>query len=206
VVGTLGALWYATAVRAFTLIAVVALAASVLWVTSFLPRATASPSPPTVTPVLSQYENASTAVSRDGGFSVALPNGKDLWLFGDTGIFGSNGSGPMALKGFISGSTAAEGPYAAGQVPTSLSEESSPGQPLSLSASNPPALFLPAPTDVYLPDGSGGLCTSAPGQASTRWVMGAAVIPNTSEVLITYSDVCVTGPSNFRGEGWGFAE
>jgi hypothetical protein len=32
------------------------------------------------------------------------------------------------------------------------------------------------------------------------------VVPKTSEVLITYSDVCVTGPWSFRAEGWGFAE
>jgi hypothetical protein len=164
--------------------------------------ATASATP---APVLSQYENASSSVRRDAGLSVALPNGKDLWIFGDTTIYNNGGSGPMAIKGFISGGPSAEGAFAAGQIPTSLLEVPSPGSALNWSATNPPALFMPTPTNVYLPDGSGGLCSPSPGQYSARWPTGAAVVPNSSDVLVTYSEICVTGAS-FQGEGWGFME
>ena len=34
-----------------------------------------------------RYETATRRVSRDGGISVALPDGRALWLFGDTGIY-----------------------------------------------------------------------------------------------------------------------
>src|SRR5262249_54938184 len=148
------------AARTITVMAIVALVASVLWMTSSPRSARAATAAPTVTPVGSQYENASRSVSRDGGLTVALPNGKQLWIFGDTGIFNRNGSGQMVMNSFIGGTTAAEGTYAAGQVPTSLQEVPSPGKPLSLSASNAPTLYVPTPNDVYLPDGSGGKCTA----------------------------------------------
>ena len=45
-------------------------------------------------PVKSKYETKTRVVSRDGGGSVALPDGHDLWLFGDTGIFQRAGNGP----------------------------------------------------------------------------------------------------------------
>jgi hypothetical protein len=64
---------------------------------------------------------------------------------------------------------------------------------------------MPTPNDVYLPDGSGRLCAPAAGQYSARWASGAALIPNTSDVLVTYADVCVSNGS-FRAEGWGFME
>jgi hypothetical protein len=168
----------------------------------------ASPSAPSAAspPVLSLYENASHSVSRDDGLSVQLPNGRDLWIFADTSIYNSNGSGQMVMSAFMPGGTAAEGPYAAGQIPTSLMEVPSPGKPLSLSASNPPALYMPTPTNLYLPDGSGEKCTDAPGRYAARWPSGAAVIPNTSDVLVTYGEVCVTGSFQFAVEGWGFME
>src|SRR5262249_11902945 len=102
----IGALWHRSAARTIKLISALVLATSVLLLMSAPLRVAASPSAPLVTPVLSQYENASRSVSRDGGFSVALPNGKDLWIFGDTEIFGSNGFGQMVLNGFVSGSSA----------------------------------------------------------------------------------------------------
>src|SRR5207237_8591286 len=42
-------------------------------------------------PVRSSYETATRAISRDIGLSVALPDGHDLWLFGDTGIYPKTG-------------------------------------------------------------------------------------------------------------------
>jgi hypothetical protein len=171
-------------------------------------QAAASPSAPSMAPapVLSLYENPSRSVTRDDGLSVALPNGSDLWIFGDTAVYNNDGSGKMVVSAFIPGGTAAEGPYATGQVPTSLTEVPNPGRPLSPSAGNPPGAYMPTPTDVYLPDGSGGRCTPAPGRYPARWPSGAALIPSTSDVLLTYVDVCVTGSFQFDVEGWGFME
>ncbi|HEY3702162.1 MAG TPA: hypothetical protein VGL32_07890 [Acidimicrobiales bacterium] len=121
-------------------------------------------------------------------------------------MFHANSSGQMVMTGFITGSTAAEGPYRAGQIPSSLEEVPSAGNPLTLSPSNPPAMYIPSPTDVYLPDGSGNRCTFASGQYPARWASGAALIPNTDDVLITYGDVCITGFGSIRAEGWGFLE
>ena len=109
------------------------------------------------------------------------------------------------MTNFITGSTSAEGTYSAGQIPSSLMEVPSPGNRLKLNRNNPPAQYLPPPTDVYLPDGSGNPCTFASGQYPARWASGAALVPNSNEVLITYGEVCVTG-SQFRAEGWGFLE
>jgi hypothetical protein len=156
--------------------------------------------------VQSSYEDASHAVARDDGLGVALPNGNDLWIFGDTSIYNADQSGKMRTSAFIAGGTAGEGPYAAGHIPATLMETPSPGQPLSLSASHPPALYMPAPTNVYLADGSGRQCTSAPGRYPARWASGAAAIPKTSDVLVTYVDVCVAGSLQFDVEGWGFME
>jgi hypothetical protein len=171
-------------------------------------KGVASSSAPSMAPapMLSLYENSSRSVTRDDGLSVQLPNGRDLWVFGDTSVYNSDGSGKMAMSAFLPGGTAAEGPYATGQIPTSLTELPSPGRPPSLSASNPPAMSMPTPTDVYLPDGSGGRCTPAPGRYPARWPSGAAAIPTTSDVLLTYVDVCVTGSFQFDVEGWGFME
>src|SRR6185295_9842044 len=44
-------------------------------------------------PLLSSYETATRSVSRDVGISVLLPDGHDLWLFGDTGIFQRDATG-----------------------------------------------------------------------------------------------------------------
>jgi hypothetical protein len=181
------------------------LAASALSMTGSSP-ASASPATATPSPVLSQYENPSTSVGRDVGQSALLPDGQDFWIFGDTGVATRNGFGQMVPNGFIPGGTGAEGPFAAGDIPTSLAELPTPGQPLSLSRSNPPATFMPTPTNVYLPDGSGRLCAPPLGQYSARWASGIAVVPNTSDVLITYADVCVMTATNVRAEGWGFME
>ena len=160
---------------------------------------------PGYAPVGSSYEGATLAVSRDGGFSIALPDGLDLWIFGDTGVYRGD-PGRMVPTGFVPGSSAAEGPYRAGQVPTALREVPSPGRPLGTGPSGPPAQFIPTATDEYLPDGSGRPCADGPGRYPARWASGAALVPGTSEVLVTYDDVCVTGPTHFTAEGWGFLE
>ncbi|MGO8871759.1 MAG: hypothetical protein ACLQPH_10235 [Acidimicrobiales bacterium] len=153
-------------------------------------------------PVLAHEESPTYTVSRDDGLSVALPNGGDLWVFGDTGEYTFNGT--WTLSGFIPGSTAAEGPTVPGRSPSSL-DEVNVGQ--SLAASNQPAQFIPTPDNVYLPDGSGRLCTRANGATgSERWATGLALMPDAVNVLVTYVDVCVMSSVDYQVEGWGFME
>ena len=151
-------------------------------------------------PVLSHYETASRVLSRDIGITVVLPDGHDLWIFGDTGIYKRNSAGSWVNTGFVDGSTALEARVTPGQIPHG-------GEfPLQW-----PSRFVPPPKDVYLPDGSHRDCVKPNGYAAfaARWPTGAAVRPgNTSEVLVTYSDVCVTEPPGrgpqVRTEGWGY--
>src|SRR5579862_3361415 len=151
-------------------------------------------------PVRSSYETSTRAISRDIGVSVALPDGHDLWLFGDTGIYNRAGSG-WDFTGFIDGSTAMLARYKRGQVPR--------GGEIPLAK---PTRFLPVPPKVYMPDNSGRLCAIPTPTAafSARWPTGAAIMPtNTNRVLITYVIVCVWHPNNRgaaqRAEGWGYA-
>ncbi len=140
-----------------------------------------------------------TTLQRDAGISVALPNGRDLWIFGDTSSFSADSSQSSA---FIGGSTAAKGRYKPGEAPTALKDI----QPAGTSSSpTTPTQFIPTPTDTYMPGGSGRRCTPANGADYTaRWPTGAAVIGIHDEVLVTYTDVCVTSPTAFTVEGWGF--
>ena len=151
-------------------------------------------------PVLSHYETATRALSRDIGITVVLPDGHDLWIFGDTGISKRNPAGDSVNTGFVDGSTALEARVIPGQVPHG-------GEfPLQW-----PSRLVPPPKDVYLPDGSHRDCVQPDGYAAfaARWPTGAAVRPgNTSELLVTYSEVCVTEPPGsgpqVRTEGWGY--
>jgi len=177
---------------------------AVAWSTP-APAPTGTSSDTASNPVLSQYESTGMAVSRDAGVSVALPNGNALWVFGDTTIYAPSGNGgPLTLAAFVPGSSAAEAPYSAGQFPTDLDEVADVGQPLALSPSTAPSTFLPLPTDLMVP-GTTTPCTGAAGR-SARWVTGAAVLPNSDDVLITYDDACVQGSWDFTVEGWGFEE
>ena len=150
--------------------------------------------------IRSSYETPTRTLSRDIGVSVALPDGHDLWLFGDTSIYTRNKAGAWLDTGFVDGSTALEGRYAPGQVPRGAEMPTS-----------TPTRFVPVPEDVFLPDGSGRKCTKGIANAafSARWPIGAAVLDtNTSEVVVTYSEVCVTvdqnGNTAVRAEGWGY--
>jgi hypothetical protein len=146
-------------------------------------------------PVHSNYETATRVVSRDGGGSVALPDGHDLWLFGDTVVYQRTGTGPWRSTTFIDGSTAMLTKATQGSVPSG-------GEvPAGI-----PQRFIPVPKGVYLPDGSGRPCTYDTAAFPARWPTGAAMLTKT-EVLVTYSIVCVTTPGGHaktRAEGWGY--
>ena len=151
-------------------------------------------------PVRSSYETATRVLSRDIGVSVPLPDGHDLWLFGDTAVYTTDASGNWLNTGFVDGSTAFEGRTVRGAVPSGAEVPA-----------HSPARFIPVPKNVYLPDGSKQLCLQPNSDAAfaARWPTGAAVLPsNTSEILVTYAEVCVTEPAGFgplvRTEGWGY--
>jgi hypothetical protein len=148
-------------------------------------------------PIHSSYENANRVVSRDDGVSVLLPDGHSLWLFGDTGIYQRVSGGVWNETRFIDGSTALQVKSVHGQVPQGAEYPS-----------GVPARFVPVPNDVYLPDGSGRPCTYKTAAFPARWPTGAAVLPsNNSEVVVTYSVVCVTqqgGVDAIQAEGWGY--
>ena len=61
--------------------------------------------------VRSSYETADRVLSRDIGVSVALPDGHDLWLFGDTSVYTRCTRKRWVRPGFIDGNTALEGKY-----------------------------------------------------------------------------------------------
>jgi hypothetical protein len=157
------------------------------------------PLPPNA--VASAFENPTRWVGRDEGFSVPLPNGNDLWIFGDTPTASLlNGSFTITKK--VRGSTAMEGPTGGawdGYAEVNI------GEPLD--TSNLPSEFIPQSSlAVYLPDGSGKTCTVSNGATEKgRWPSGAALIPGTNEVFVTYYDVCSIGGS-YPVEGWGFME
>jgi len=150
-------------------------------------------------PVRSSYESTTRSIYRDIGISVVLPDGHELWFFGDTNVLQHTANGWTSLH-FIDGSSAIEAHYTRGQVPHGGEYPTgTPGQ------------FLPSPHHVYLTDGSGRLCVKGISDAAfpARWPTGAAVMPNnTSEVLITYAVVCVyhpPGAPQAQNEGWGYA-
>jgi hypothetical protein len=146
-----------------------------------------------------QESTTGTILQRDAGISVALPNGRDLWVFGDTSSF-SAASGQS--NAFIGGSTAAKGRYIPGQTPQALKDIRPAGVQ---STSTAPSQFIPTPSDTYMPDGSGRACTPANGAVYTaRWPTGAALLDNQGQLFVTYTDVCVTSSTTFTVEGWGF--
>lgn len=152
-------------------------------------------------PVLARGESLTASLQRDAGLSVPLPNGKDLWIFGDTGEYVDTGG--WVSNGFVGGSTIAKGGTARGRAPKALKNASVHG---ALRSEGGPTQFLPTPADVYLPDGSRRRCGASGGAAySARWPTGAALLDR-STVLVSYVDVCVPSSTSSTAEGWGIAE
>lgn len=163
--------------------------------------------------VLSNYENSNPgySVDRDCGYSTPDPtrSGQDIWLFCDSIVY----DGTTIEKAILGTDTAAEGPYTAGQAPSSLSELPTPPKAATLPNSNAPSPFLPLPSGLVNPS-TGKACTgsndgvyppSYSGPYPAAWFSGMAKEPSSSDILITYSLVCVVpGASNpFTTEGFG---
>jgi hypothetical protein len=149
----------------------------------------------------SQFEtHYGASLGRDCGFSRLLPSGQSLWVFCDTPIYDWTGK----LTGFIAGSTAAEGPFTAGQVPTTLTEVPTPPAALNPSGAYGPARFLPNPTNLTRADGSA--CTASSSGYPAAWPSGVAQEPsNSPKLVITYAEVCVDNGS-LLVEGMGILE
>jgi hypothetical protein len=172
------------------------------------PAAAGNPSPPKLLgPVLSRVENPNVSLGRDGGFSTPLPNGLDFWAFADTPRYEFRNN-QWRLVSFIPGSTAGEVKFTPGKpltITTPLTEVR-PGAVLR--STNQPAQFMPTPV-AFLPDGSGLHCDR--GYAGTRkafsvrWPVGAAVMPDKTNVLVPYAIVCVLNETQYYPQGWGFA-
>lgn len=154
-------------------------------------------------PLLSHAETTNTTWGRDGGFSVPLPNGKDFWIFGDTPRYQWQ-NGAWTLTGFIQGSTAAQRTFTSGKPLDGPLDEVWAGHPTR--STNQPIQFLRAP-NLYLPDGTGRSCTKANGGSkveAVRWVTGAALMPDQTNILVPFMDVCVIDEFRYDAEGWGF--
>jgi hypothetical protein len=155
-------------------------------------------------PVLSRTETPTMSLARDGGLSLPLPNGRDLWIFGDSPRF-QWVKGRWKIAGFILGSSAAQRKFTPGKMLNGPLTEIRVGHPTK--PTNQQRLFL-ANRKLYMPDGSGRRCNRVNGGnnvESVRWITGAALMPDKRNVLIPYVDVCVLGPEGYWSEGWGFA-
>jgi hypothetical protein len=150
---------------------------------------------------LSQFETHwGASLGRDCGFSRQLASGQSLWVFCDTAIYDWTGK----LTGFIAGSSAAEGQFTPGQVPTTLTEVPTPPAALNPPGAYGPARFLPNPTGLTRQDGSA--CTASSSGYPAAWTSGVAREPNgSSRLVITYAEVCVDNGA-LLVEGMGILE
>jgi hypothetical protein len=177
--------------------------------TALCPAAAQADTPPPGQ-VLSNFENYFAAnIVRDCGYSQPLPAdpSSSLWLFCDTDVYGFNAQGQWALSNIISGSTAAEGPATAGQVPTGLSEVPSPGSGApTLPNHDGPAQFLPAPAGLVT--AADQPCDAADDAYPASWITGVTQDPAlASDVLISFNNYCVPiGSDSPLAEGAGLAE
>ncbi|HEX3476470.1 MAG TPA: hypothetical protein VHT91_15705 [Kofleriaceae bacterium] len=165
-----------------------------------LTQAAADVAPPAK--VLSQFETHwGASLGRDCGFSRRLPSDQSLWVFCDTPIYDFSGK----LTGFIGGTTAAEGPFSLGLVPTQLVEvPTPPGALAGRSSFIGPAPFLPNPGNLTRADGTA--CTPSSTGYPAAWASGLAQEPGSStRLLITYMEVCVDNGA-LLVEGFGLLE
>ncbi|HEX3763726.1 MAG TPA: hypothetical protein VHW23_33755 [Kofleriaceae bacterium] len=166
------------------------------------PAAQAAADVPPPASELSQFESHwGASLGRDCGFSRRLPSNQSLWLFCDTPIYDFTGT----LTGFIGGTTAAEGTFSPGLVPTQLVEVPTP--PGALAGRSPfigPAPFLPNPSNLTRANGTA--CTASSSGYPAAWATGMAQEPGGSpRLLITYMEVCVDSGA-LLVEGFGVVE
>jgi hypothetical protein len=170
------------------------------------PSASGAPAPPKLLgPLLSRVENPNVTLGRDGGFSVGLPSGYDFWVFADTPRYEFRNNA-WRLTAFTTGSTAGMAKFTMGKPLTNPLTEIRVGA--QLRTTNQPSQFMSTPV-AYLPDGSGTHCDRGmDGKRkafSVRWPVGAALMPDKTNVLVPFAIVCVQNESKYTAEGWGFS-
>src|SRR4029077_20580141 len=107
----------------------------------------------------------------------------------------------------IGGSTAAQGPAAAGTAPADLSELATPGTGVTaMPSQDGPARFLPTPPGLSTAAGLG--CNLANNAYPASWPTGmTGDAARDSDVLITFNNYCVEiGPGRLLPEGSGLGE
>ena len=141
------------------------------------------------------------ALAQDTGISVALPNGHDLWIFGDSSLFIATTDQSGATTGSGRTGKTGKGHRPSVRAPSLLKDIKPFGVPVGTTT---PLQIVPAPSDTRMPDGSGRACTRANGALyAARWPTGAALL-DTQTLYVSYTDVCVTSPTAATVEGWGF--
>jgi hypothetical protein len=192
-------------VAAVGLLAVIAATAVPMTASSASPAASPRAGAPTLLGSLAAIDDSKTSSwGRDGGISVPLPNGQDLWLFADTPGWKFKG-GTWQLTDFIRGSSAGMVKFTQGKRFTARYLEVNLGH--NLSKNNKARQFMTNPR-LYLPDGSGRLCNKLNGGVNAeavRWPTGAALLPDKKNVFIPYIDVCVQDAFHYSVQGWGYA-
>ncbi|MFG2091135.1 MULTISPECIES: hypothetical protein [unclassified Spirillospora] len=140
--------------------------------------------------ILTTADTPANRISRDGGVSAVYAPGKALWVFGDTGVNGDQ------LPNSVTG-TAAIGPFTPGQAPRALTEVPTPPAPprTHLTSSQP---FFPSPTGLKRPGSPPVSCS--PGGVAVAWIGGAAAIPGTERVLLTYAEMCLVSGGDWLVE------
>lgn len=181
--------------RATRRLSIVLAFATALTLPGVLPAAADAPPPARV---VSRYETTSgNTIGRDCGYSSPIPgaSGQAFWLFCDTAVMNPAGD----IIGFIGGSTAARGPYTAGQVPSDLSELPTPPAAPAVPSNRGVAPFLPSPTGLVLPGTTTACGSSGTSSYAASWITGLTTGPNrtisgrngTSLLFLTYANVCV---------------
>jgi hypothetical protein len=177
---------------------------------AFLPTLAAQADNAPPSQVLSNYESSTGAdIVRDCGYSAPLPAEptSSFWLFCDTAAYGFNSSDQWTLESFLPGSSAAEAPDNAGEVPSDLSEQTTAGSSLPTFPNNDaPEQFLPTPSGL---ETSAGLpCDAANDAYAASWSTGmTADAARRSDLLITYVNYCVSTDSDSEiAEGFGLAQ
>lgn len=174
---------------------------------AFLPLLSAQADSAPPSQVLSNYENSTGAdIGRDCGYSAPLPAQptSSFWLFCDTAVNGFNSGDQWTLLSFLPGSSAAEAPDNAGEVPTDLSEQTTAGTSLPTFPNNDaPEQFLPTPSG--LETAAGLPCDSANDAYAASWSTGMTEdAAKRSDLLITYVNYCVsTDGGGELAEGFG---
>lgn len=150
----------------------------------------------TLTPTANAFPTgtaAQRAVSRDCGFSAALPNGQSLWVFCDTAVFDNvSGSAPAldAQLRFVHSGTAALAQPTTAPSPTT---------PLALHEAAYPSLPTRwvTPVQAYGPPEDRRPITCATSTMAFAWTKGLTRLPGTNTVVGFVQEHCPEKDAGF---------